>query len=160
MKMATSFLFIVGIVAALSAGLVSDWLIKKRGLRFGRRLIAILSFCMMGLLFLITGTTRNNTIVIISLIAAHFFYAPNVITFFSTCVDIGGNKAASVAGIMNFFGQLGAFFMAIIFGKIVGITHSFSAPIYAIAVVLFAGGVLWLFIDPSKPLIAEKTELT
>ena len=158
MKMATSYLFIVGIIAALSAGLVSDWLVKKKGLRFGRRFIAMLSFGMMGILLLITGATRNNSIVIISLITAHFFYAPNVITFFSTCVDIGGNKAASVAGIMNFFGQLGAFFMAIVFGKIVDITHNFSAPLYVIAAVLFAGGLLWLFIDPGKPLIAEKTK--
>jgi ACS family glucarate transporter-like MFS transporter len=158
MKMVTSYLFIVGIIAALSAGVASDWLVKKKGLRLGRRFMAMLSFGMMGILFLVTGTTTNNTMVIISLITAHFFYAPNVITFFSTCVDIGGNKAASVAGIMNFFGQLGAFFMAIVFGKIVDMTHSFSAPLYAISAVLFAGGLLWLFIDPGKPLIAENKE--
>ncbi len=155
MKMATSYLFIVGIIAALSSGLVSDRLVKKRGLWFGRRFIAMLSFGIMGILFIVTGITTNNTLVIISLITAHFFYASNVITFFSSCVDIGGNKAALVAGIMNFFGQLGAFFMAIMFGKIVDVTNNFSAPLYAIAGVLFAGGLLWLFIDPSKKLIAE-----
>jgi len=158
MKMATSYLFIIGIISALSAGFVSDRLVKRKGLRFGRRFIAMVSFVMMGILFLVTGTTTSNTIVIISLIIAHFFYAPNVITFFSTCVDMGGNKAASVAGIMNFFGQLGAFFMAIVFGEIVDVTDNFNAPLYAIAAVLFVGGLLWLFIDPSKPLMAEKFE--
>lgn len=158
MKMATSYLFIVGIIAALSAGLVSDWLVKKKGLRFGRRFIAMFSFGMMGILLLITGAATNNRIVIISLITAHFFYAPNVITSFSTCVDIGRNNAASVAGIMNFFGQLGAFFMAVLFGKIVDFTHNFNTPLYVLSAVLFAGGLLWLFIDPGKPLISENKE--
>jgi ACS family glucarate transporter-like MFS transporter len=158
MKIATSYLFFVGIVAALSAGFVSDRLVKKKGLRFGRRFIAMLSFGMMGMLLLVTATTANNSIVIASLITAHFFYAPNVITSFSTCVDIGGNKAASVAGIMNFFGQLGSFFLAIVFGKIVDVTHNFNAPLYTLAAVLFTGGLLWLFIEPGKLLMAERTE--
>jgi MFS transporter, ACS family, glucarate transporter len=156
MKMATSYLFIVGIIAALSAGFVSDWLVKKKGLRFGRQFIAMFSFGMMGILLLVTGTTVNNTLIIASLILAHFFYAPAVITFFSTCVDIGRDNATTIAGIMNFFGQLGAFFMVIVFGKIVDITHNFSAPLYIIAAVLFAGCLLWLFIDPAKPLMAER----
>jgi MFS transporter, ACS family, glucarate transporter len=155
MKMTTTYLFAAGIIGALSAGVVSDWLVKRKGLKFGRRFIAVLSFVMMGGLLFLTGITSNNKIVVASLITAHLFYAPNVITSFSACIDIGGDYAGTVAGIMNCFGQLGAFFMAIIFGKIADITHSFTTPLFILSAVLFAGGLFWLFIDPGKLLTGQ-----
>jgi nitrate/nitrite transporter NarK len=85
------------------------------------------------------------------------FYVPSVITSFSTCIDIGGDNAGTVAGIMNCFGQLGVFFMAIVFGKIVDITHSFTTPLFILCGVLFTGGLLWLFIDAGKVLVEEST---
>ena len=157
MKMTTSYLYIVGIIGALTAGVVSDWLVKRKGVRFGRRFIAMFSLGMIGALILLTAKTANNTIVVASLIIAHLFYLPSVIASFSTCVDIGGDNAGTVAGIMNCFGQLGAFFMAVIFGKIVDVTHSFTTPLFILAAVLFAGCLCWLFIDAGKPLIAENT---
>ena len=57
-----------------------------------------------------------------------------------------------VTGIMNCVGQLGAFFMAIVFGKIVNLTHSYVTPIIVLSGVLFVGCLLWLFVDPGKPL--------
>jgi ACS family glucarate transporter-like MFS transporter len=80
---------------------------------------------------------------------------PGVVTSFSTCVDIGGDNAGTVVGIMNCFGQLGAFFMAIVFGKIVDITHNFTMPLFILSGVLFAGCLLWLAVDAGKPLIEE-----
>jgi len=48
---------------------------------------------------------------------------------------------------MNFFGQMGAFFPALIFGHIVPATHRFDYPVYVVAVVLLAGSLLWLATD-------------
>ena len=157
MKMAVSYLFIIGVIGALSAGGVSDWLVKRKGAGFGRRFVAIFSFAMLGGLIFLAAITTNNTIVIASLIVAHLFYAPTAITSFSTCVDIGGDHAATVAGIMNCFGQLGAFFMAIIFGKIVDVTHNFATPLVILSGVSLAGCLFWLLIDAGKPLVAEST---
>jgi sugar phosphate permease len=159
MKMTTSYLFIVGIIGALTAGITSDWLVKKKGVKFSRRFIAMFSLGIISALILLTAITANNTIVVASLIIAHLFYLPGVVTSFSTCVDIGGNNAGTVAGIMNCFGQLGAFFMAIIFGKIVDITHSFTTPLIVLAGVLFTGCLLWLAVDPDKPLIEENVDI-
>jgi ACS family glucarate transporter-like MFS transporter len=160
MKMTTSYLFIVGIIGALTAGIISDWVVKKRGVKFSRRFIAMSSMGMMGALIFLTGITTSNSVVVISLIVAHFFYLPVVITSFSTCVDIGGDNAGTVAGIMNCFGQLGSFFMAIVFGKIVDVTRSFTKPLFILSGVLFVGSLLWLLIDASKPLIAKSANKT
>jgi len=153
MKITTSYLFVVGILGALTAGIVSDWLVKRKGVTFGRRFIAVISMGMIGALILVAAITTSSVVVVISLIAAHFFYLPSVITSFATCVDIGGDNAGTVAGIMNCFGQLGAFFMAVVFGKIVDITHSFTTPLFILSGVLFLGCLLWLLVNAGRTIL-------
>ncbi len=155
MKLTTSYLFILGIVGGVVTGFFSDWLVKKKGLKFGRQFLGSFALITISLLFFITALTPNNTIAALCLVCGYFFIPANGINGFSTCIDIGGCKAGTVAGIMNFAGNLGAFFLAIFFGKIVDVTHSFNAPLFVVAGVLFAGGLLWLLVDPTKPLTGD-----
>jgi hypothetical protein len=53
---------------------------------------------------------------------------------------------------MNFFGQMGAFFLALIFGQIVQATHRFDYPVYVVGAVLLLGCLPWLAIDAEKQL--------
>ncbi len=85
----------------------------------------------------------------------YFFMPANGIISFSACIDIGRSKSGTVAGMMNFFGNTGSFFLAILFGKMVDVTHSFNAPLFVIAGALLAGSILWLAVDPSKGLATE-----
>jgi nitrate/nitrite transporter NarK len=71
---------------------------------------------------------------------------------YAVCADIGRNNAGTVTGAMNFFGQMGAFFLAIIFGKIVQVTHRFDYPVYVVGTVLIIGCLLWLAINAEKQL--------
>ena len=155
MKTITSYFFIVGIAGVLSAGILSDWLVKRKGLKFGRRFLGVSSMGMMAAMFLIVAATSNNTIVIVSLYIGQLFYSFIPIVSFSTCVDISHDRAGTVAGIMNFFGQIGAFFLAISFGKIVDVSNSFNIPMFVIAGVLFTGTLFWLLVDPTKQVIAK-----
>jgi len=157
--MVTSLVFIVSIAGSLIAGILSDWLVKTKGLRFGRRSIGVVTLFTMAALFLITGATGNKSIVAISLIIAHFCLGPNVIVSFATCVDIGVKRAATVAGIMNFSGQMGAFFLAIFFGKVADASHSFNVPVFVIAAILLCGSMLWFVIDPTKKISEANTEV-
>jgi ACS family glucarate transporter-like MFS transporter len=155
MKMTTSYVFILGILAAFICGYFSDWLVKKYGLAVARRGIAIACFMTMALLILISAMAHSHQVVSLALISAHFFQGPAIITCFSTCVNMGGQRAATVAGIMNFFGQMGAFAMSVIFGKIVDLTHSFDSPQFVMVGVLLLGALCWLFIDASKKIVPE-----
>lgn len=158
MKFSTAYLFAGGIISAILFGILNDWLVKKKGARIGRRTIAIFCFAAMGFCMFMTGITASNTTAVIFLIAANFFNGPCALTSFSACVDMGGNYAGTVTGIMSCVGQLGAFFMAIIFGKMVDITNSFSTPIFVLSGVLFVGGLLWIFVDPGKQLTLTATK--
>lgn len=157
MKFTASYLFVVGIMGGLFAGFFIDRLIKKRGIRFGRRLIGMLALGMLGLLFTITAITTSNTVASACLMFAYFFVPVNGINYFSACVDIGKSKAGTVAGVINFSGSMGAFFLSIVFGKIADVTHSFNISLFIVAGVLFAGCLLWLLVDASKPLAEAGT---
>ena len=59
---------------------------------------------------------------------------------------------------MNFSGQMGAFFLAIVFGKIADITHNFNYPLFVVTFVLLIGCLLWLVIDPLHQLTGSFKE--
>jgi sugar phosphate permease len=155
MKMTSFYVFITGVLVVLSVGIISDWLVKKRGLVFGRRFFGVLAQGGSCICLLVACFISNNTLVAILLIIGHLFFAANGIASFATCVDIGGSKAGTVAGIMNFFGQMGGFLLSISFGKLADLANNFSVPIFVLVGVLFTGALLWLFVDPRKQVVLD-----
>ena len=81
-------------------------------------------------------------------------------TSYAVCADIGRNNTGTVTGAMNFFGQMGAFFLALMFGKIADLTHSFNYPLFIVAFVTLTGCILWLVIDPTKQVAVESDDKT
>jgi sugar phosphate permease len=143
-------LFIVGIVGFLVGGFFGDLLVKRKGLRFGRRFIGMSGLGMCGILIFLAAVLPQNIYVAVCLIAANGCFSFGVMVSYAVCTDIGRNNAGTVTGAMNFFGQMGAFFLAIIFGKIVQVTHNFDYPLFVVAFVMLTGCLLWLGIDPTK----------
>ena len=150
MKLVTSYLFVLAMIGAMLSGIWNDWLVKKKGLAFGRRFIGMTALGLSGLFLAITATTSSNFLAVTCLLTCGFFYSFYAITAFSTCVDIGGSRAGTVAGMMNFAGQIGAFFLSVVFGKIADLVHNFNTPVMLIAGILITGSVVWLGIDPTK----------
>ena len=155
MKWTISFMFATGLLVVLFGGVLSDKLVRKKGLLFSRRFFGMTILGGTAMALFIIGFTSSNTVVVISLIAAYLFFPLNNTTNFSTCVDIGGNHAGTVAGIMNFGGQIGGFFLSLTFGKLAHTTDSFTVPVIAVAAVLLIGCLLWLFVDPTKQVIVK-----
>jgi ACS family glucarate transporter-like MFS transporter len=157
MKLFSFYFFTAGIVGILVGGIFIDWLVKKRGLRFGRKSLGVLGLLAPGIAFLIAASTNNNETVGISLFTGGFIYYTLIgVTSFAACVDIGGSRAGTVTGIMNFFGQAGAFVLAMTFGKIADLAHNFDTSMFLLACVVLLGSMFWFFVDASKPLIMER----
>jgi sugar phosphate permease len=155
MKLITSLIFVPAIATSLIAGVLGDRLIKKRGLKFGRRSIGMASMGINSILFLTEATTQNDAVLIACLIAGFGCQLILGTAAFGVCIDVSGNHAGAVSGLMNCVGQMGAFFLAIVFGKIVDTTNSFNAPLFVISALLFIGSLLWLLVDPTKRLIMD-----
>lgn len=158
MKQIVSVLFIAGIVGFLAGGAAGDWFLKWKGLKIGRRLTGMIGLGACGFLLLMAALSANNTVTASCLVAANFSFSFGVMVSYAVCADIGRNNTGTVTGAMNFFGQMGAFSLALIFGKIVQVTHHFDYPLYILAMVLFCGCLLWLAIDAEKPIpLMERT---
>ena len=158
MKLFSFYFFSVMVAGILLGGLFIDWLVKKKGLRFGRKSMGFLGLLSPAIAFLITASTTSNQVAGISLfVGGLIYYALIGVTTFSACVDIGRSRAGTVTGILNFFGQAGAFLLAMTFGKIADMAHDFNISMYLLAVVVLTGSLFWFFVDASKPLILEKT---
>jgi len=152
MKMITFILFIVGIVGFLAGGFVGDGLVKSKGLTFGRRFVGITGLGLSGVLIFFAAILPDRVIAAICLIGANFGFSFGVMVSYAVCSDIGRNNAGTVTGAMNFFGQMGAFTLSVVFGKMVDSMHDFNYPLFLVAGVMIIGGLLWLAIDPMKQL--------
>jgi ACS family glucarate transporter-like MFS transporter len=159
MKFVTSLIFIPAIGTSLIGGMFSDWLVRKKGLKFGRRSVGMLSMGVNSILFLIEATTANDTVLVICFIAGFACQLILGVIAFAVCLDIGGNHAGAVSGFMNCIGQIGAFFLAIVFGKIVDSTHNFNSPLFVIAGLLFVGSMLWFVVDATKKVTVETRQM-
>jgi MFS transporter, ACS family, glucarate transporter len=145
-----SFSYFLGAIGCIVGGFLSDLLAKKYGLRFGRRVVAITGLFLSAVLFLFSGLTGNDQLAGYLLAACVLTKDMALPVAFATCIDIGKNSAGSVAGAMNFAGQLGGFFITVIFGKVVHQTNNFNIPLFLIAGCLLIAAILWFFIDPEK----------
>ena len=88
-------LFITAIFCKLASGFVADWLVKKKGLRFGRRLIGMTGMGMCGMLILAAAITPQNNLAAFCLVAANGFYGLSVMSCFAVCSDIGRNNSGN-----------------------------------------------------------------
>jgi MFS transporter, ACS family, glucarate transporter len=142
--------YVLGAVGCMTGGFLSDYLSKKYGLRFGRRVVGVAGLGLSSLCFLLAGMATDNQTVGVLLAICVLLKDLALPVAFATCVDIGKNNAGTVTGSMNFAGQLGGFFITIIFGVIVHQTHNYNYPLFLIAGCLMVSALLWLKIDPTK----------
>lgn len=152
MKLFATLPFALGAIGCFAGGYLSDFLARKKGLKYGRRAVGLVSMSVSSFIVLLAALTRDNQTAAILLavgMAVKDFTLP---VAFATCIDIGKSRAGLVAGAMNFAGQLGAFFLAIAFGKIVDATGDYNTPLYFISAILFLSSLLWLRINPEEPL--------
>lgn len=148
--------FLLATVACFFSGHISDWLIKTKGIRFGRRSVGFTVLSMCGLSILTQTFISDHTTIIIALTIGVFFLSPMGTPAYGTCVDIANHRAGTIAGIMNFCAQLTSFLFVVVFGKLVDASRGFSLPVYILATVLLLCSFVWFLVDPSKPLVMDE----
>lgn len=151
-----SLSYLLGAIGCITGGFLSDFLVKKLGLKAGRRIVGIGGLGLSGIAFLAAGATTDNQLAGQLLAVCVFLKDLTLPVAFAVCNDIGKRNSGTVAGAMNFAGQLGGFFITIIFGNIVHITGNFNYPLFLIAGCLIIASLLWMKIDPTKSLEKEE----
>ena len=147
--------FVLGMAGCLAGGFASDYLSKKKGLKFGRRYVGMFGLVMAGICMITGSLIADTNLAIIFLSLGLAFKDFTLPVAWAVATDIGGKNAGTVAGTMGLAGQLGSAIMASAFGYILTSTGSYEIPVRIIGCLVIVGGLLWFRIDASKPLDAE-----
>jgi ACS family glucarate transporter-like MFS transporter len=148
-----SLSYFLGAIGCIVGGFASDFLSKKFRLKLGRRIVGVAGLGLSSICFLGAGMTTDNQLAGYLLALCVFLKDLTLPVAFAVCVDIGKRNAGTVTGAMNFAGQMGGFFITIIFGTIVQQTGNFNYPLFLIAGCLIVASALWFFIDPTKEIV-------
>jgi sugar phosphate permease len=152
MKFITTILFVAGIIATFLGGIAADFAVRKTGLKIGRRVIGISGLGGCGLMIFFAALVTDKTLSAVFLVAGNAFFSFGVMVSYAVCTDIGRNNSGTVTGAMNFCGQMGAFSLALLFGKIADALHNFNYPLFLVSFVMITGAVLWFGINAEKKL--------
>jgi MFS transporter, ACS family, glucarate transporter len=145
-----SLSYFLGAIGCLIGGFLSDSLTQKYGLKIGRRAVGIGGLGFSSLFFLLAALSTDSQTTGILLAICVLLKDLALPVAFATCVDIGKHKAGTVAGSMNFAGQMGGLFITLLFGYIVHQTNNYNYPLFLISACLLISAGLWFIIDPTK----------
>jgi predicted MFS family arabinose efflux permease len=147
----TALPFILGAFANFAGGFSSDALVKRMGLKWGRRVIGAGGVGLAGILMLVSLLIENPymaAFVLALAFAASDFMLPNC---WAVCLDIGQDNAGSVTGAMNTAGQAGSAVVSAYYGILVE-QYGWNYPLVLIACMSLISALLWFKIDPTQKL--------
>ena len=148
--------FAFGGTANLLGGIVSDRLVKRFGLVWGRRSVGMAGLGASAFFIAATMFTDDKLLSVLFLAlgyAGSDFMLP---VAWAVCLDVGRKHAGSVSGAMNTAGQIGSFMTSVAFGYMVTYYGTYNAPLVPMAVMTAISALLWLKIDPSIQLIPDE----
>ena len=158
MKYLSTLPFIVGAVANLFGGWLSDRLVEKRGLKFGRRSVGFTGLALSALMMLFAAMTGNKYAAVAFLTLGYGCMDCMLPSSWAVCMDVGKKYAGTVSGTMNMAGQVGSFSSSVIFGYLVVWFGSYNAPLYPMVALLLVSAIIFLFIDPTEQLIKDDVQ--
>ncbi|MGH9511633.1 MAG: MFS transporter [Terriglobales bacterium] len=149
----SSLPYLVAAAANCGGGLASNALVKKLGLRWGRRSIGVAGLGMAAPCAIAVMFTHQWlwVLVLLSLIYGGITLQQPIIL--AVCLDIGGEFAGAVVGAVNTAATTGSFLSSVAFGYLVSRYGSYNLPFIPMAALLWIGALLWLAIDPDRRLI-------
>lgn len=147
--------YIVAACANLAGGAASDALVRRLGVKWGRRATGLAGLGCAGLFTLATMITRQHilTVLFLAIVSGAISFQQSGV--FGVCLDIGHEHAGAMVGLMNTSAQVGGLVSSVAYGYIVDHFGSYDAPFVPMAVLLFLGALMWLKIDASEELTAE-----
>lgn len=139
--------------ACVAGGSLSDWLVRRTGsLRRGRAIVGFGGFVLGAAGFAAASQARGALAAVICLACAQAALDLTVGVSWATCVEIGGAFGGMLGGFMNTASCVAAVLLPLVAAAMEQRFGSFQAVFALAAAVYFAGGLLWLKIDPGRKL--------
>lgn len=152
----SSLPYVVGAGGNFAGGVTSDWLVRRLGLKTGRRMVGVVGLGAAAVFLTSTILTTNNTLVLIFLSLVYgglTFQQPNIC---AVCLDVGRRHAGAVLGFGNTAANAASAVSSVVFGYLVGHFSSYNAPLIPMVLTLCVGTLLWLTVDPTRELFVNE----
>jgi MFS family permease len=148
---------ILGACGNVSGGFVSDALVRRLGLKWGRRSVGIVGLGCASFFIIATVLTTNKfaTLLFLGLVYAGITLQQTVIA--TVTIDIGRKYVGGVMGVFNTTASVGGFLFSVSFGYFVKWFGSYDLALIPVAVMLTIATLAWLRIDATEELIPETT---
>ena len=148
--------FLLAGIADVGGGWLTDRLSRRYSLRAGRCYLGTFGFGTCALL--VFASTLAEAPVAKALLLAFALASADLALSAAWAVplDVAPDHAGVMTGFMNTLGNLGGFFGPIVVGYALDRWQSWAIPFHLTAAIYACGAVAWLFIDPSKPIVAAR----
>jgi predicted MFS family arabinose efflux permease len=152
--------FVLGATGNVAGGFLSDRMVAAYGVKKARRVVGSVARVGSALLILLMSLTHNHAA--IAVFSSLGFGVADLMlpTAWALCLDIGGDHAGFVTGVMNSAGQFGGFVCSVLFGYVVQSTGSYQTPLRGVAAMVFVAALLFTRIDASRALLEPSFEVT
>lgn len=158
-----------GALGGVFGGYANDWAIQRfRSRRWSRSAVAGIGLAVGGVLVMLSVAAVDPFTVAIGLMLARFFTDWNQPTVWGTCTDLGGKFSATVFGMNNMTGNLGAFLTPFAVGILldafsimevvdgISVRQTDYVPAFMMcAAMMWAAAACWLMIDCTKTIVPE-----
>lgn len=149
----TSAQWIVGAIAGLTGGILTDTMVRKWGSRMGLRWLAVISLFLCGVT-LIVGAVSSNIVVVITMLCLSFGFtqiADN--PFWIAAMAIAGRNAEVATGVLNTGGNVvGAVGGLLV--PFIALTFNWTVAVASGAIFAFIAAGIWFFICADRPMLA------
>jgi len=152
----SSLPYIVGGCANGLGGLASDWLVRRFGLKSGRRTIGVIGLSCAAIFMTATIVTTSAAWALVFLSLAYagiLLQQPNLC---AVCLDTGRKHAGAIFGFMNTAANAASSVSSVMFGYLVVHFGSYNAPFIPMVATLTLGTALYFTIDPAHEIFEEE----
>ena len=141
---------LVGAAACMSGGRFSDWLLRRVGLRGGRRAVGVGGFALAALGFAMAALADEPLAAVLWMAFAQGAQDLTLPVAWAVCVDVGHRYGGTATGFMNTASSASAVISPISAAWLAGKFGSFESMFWAATVVYGIGALLWFLIDPQR----------
>lgn len=153
---------ILGACGNVCGGFISDVLVRRLGLKWGRRTVGLIGLGCAALCTFATILTANKfaTLLFLGLVYAGITLQQTIVV--TVAIDISREYVGGILGALNMIGNVGGFLFSVSFGYFVKWFGSYDLALIPVALMLTFSALLWLRIDATEELIpsAPVTSLT
>ncbi|MBX2915408.1 MAG: MFS transporter [Cyclobacteriaceae bacterium] len=136
--------FILAAAGCLFGGTISDFLVKKIGITWGRRLVPLVGLALSGLVMVLATVTENNTVAVVLLALGLAFMDFTAPVAWAIATGIGKQHSGAITGAMNTAGLLGGTVASLGIGYVISWSGSYHLPVMLIGLQLIVGALLTL----------------